>query len=212
MAADDFFSRWGKQKAADHEANTVPPVALTSPDSAGTAASGPSEPAPPPTLDDVAKLTPDSDFSRFVGKDVDESVKRSAMKKLFSNPHFNVMDRLDVYIDDYNQFAPLTPVMLASLNHAKDLLKPLLKQDEKNTIPDNLSADLAASTALQSSSAGDTLSEQEMQAQSGGDEQPAAAQESVPGSSEEKHVPAESGGILAANATNRDKPISEGGQ
>jgi hypothetical protein len=29
-------------------------------------------------------------------------VKNAAMKKLFADPHFNVMDRLDIYIDDYS--------------------------------------------------------------------------------------------------------------
>jgi hypothetical protein len=78
-----------------------------------------------PTLEDVEKLTHDSDFSAFMGKGVDESVKRSAMKKLFSDPHFNIMDGLDVYIDDYSKFEPISPALLASLNHAKALLNPL---------------------------------------------------------------------------------------
>jgi hypothetical protein len=56
---------------------------------------------------------------------VDESVKRSAMKKLFTNPHFNIMDGLDIYIGDYNTFEPISPALLASLNHAKALLDPL---------------------------------------------------------------------------------------
>jgi hypothetical protein len=56
---------------------------------------------------------------------VDESVKRSAMKKLFTDPHFNIMDGLDIYIDDYNKFEPISPALLASLNHAKALLDPL---------------------------------------------------------------------------------------
>jgi hypothetical protein len=32
------------------------------------------------------------------------------------------MDGLDTYIDDYNKFEPLTPLMVAALNHAKDLV------------------------------------------------------------------------------------------
>lgn len=140
MAADNFFSRWGKAKPATDVSGQDEPLAaqdpqklqnIRSPDSGDSESAA--ESLPPPTLDEVARLTPDSDFSRFVGKDVDETVKRSAMKKLFSNPHFNVMDRLDVYIDDYNQFTPLTATMLASLNHAKDLLKPLRKQEETET-------------------------------------------------------------------------------
>ena len=36
----------------------------------------------------------------------------AALKKLFSDPHFNVMDGLDTYIDDYGKPDPLPPVML----------------------------------------------------------------------------------------------------
>jgi len=63
---------------------------------------------PPPTLDDVAALTPDSDFSAFVGRDVAPAIKNAAMKKLFADPHFNVMDGLDIYIDDYSIPSPLS--------------------------------------------------------------------------------------------------------
>lgn len=131
MAADTFFARWSKKKsdasnAADDLQQDLAATSLP-------AAHGNDEPvtdqevAPPslPTLEDVEKLTHDSDFSAFMGKGVDESVKRSAMKKLFSDPHFNIMDGLDVYIDDYSKFEPISPALLASLNHAKALLNPL---------------------------------------------------------------------------------------
>jgi hypothetical protein len=78
-------------------------------------------PAPAPTLADAHALTPDSDFTRFVRPDVAPEVKNAAMKKLFSDPHFNVMDRLDVYIDDYNKPDPLPPDMLRKLASAKFL-------------------------------------------------------------------------------------------
>lgn len=67
------------------------------------------EPPPPPapTMDDVAKLTRESDFSRFVAPGVDGDVKNAALKKLFGDPRFNVMDGLDVYIDDYGKPDPL---------------------------------------------------------------------------------------------------------
>ncbi|MFI4931939.1 MAG: DUF3306 domain-containing protein [Burkholderiales bacterium] len=62
---------------------------------------------PPPTLADVAALTRESNYSRFVAPDVDSAVKNAALKKLFGDPHFNVMDGLDVYIDDYSRPDPL---------------------------------------------------------------------------------------------------------
>jgi hypothetical protein len=39
--------------------------------------------------------------------DVDPGVRRAALKKLFADPRFNVMDGLDTYIDDYSKPDPL---------------------------------------------------------------------------------------------------------
>jgi hypothetical protein len=55
----------------------------------------------------VESLTPESDFSPFMGAKVDESLKRRALKTLFQDPRFNVMDGLDTYIGDYSQPDPL---------------------------------------------------------------------------------------------------------
>jgi hypothetical protein len=43
------------------------------------------------------------------------------MKKLFSDPHFGVMDRMDVYIDDYSLADPLPASMLRQLASASFL-------------------------------------------------------------------------------------------
>lgn len=69
----------------------------------------------PPTLEDVSRLTPQSDFGRFVRPDVDPAVKNAALKTLFSDPHFNLMDGLDTYIDDYGKPDPLPPGMLRQM-------------------------------------------------------------------------------------------------
>jgi hypothetical protein len=76
---------------------------------------------PPPTLDDVAKLTRDADFSRFVARDVEAPVRHAALKKLFSDPRFNVMDGLDTYIDDYGRPDPLPASMLRRMVQARGL-------------------------------------------------------------------------------------------
>lgn len=131
MSADSFFARWSQRNAEAAAARNHSILAVAEPkpkpDLPPAAAPAPAVETPPKplTLDDVARLTPDSDFTPFVARGVDETVKRSAMKKLFADPHFNVMDGLDVYIDDYNKFVPLTPAMLAMLNHAQALLNPL---------------------------------------------------------------------------------------
>ena len=71
----------------------------------------------------LANLTPDSDFSQFLRQEISEEVRRQAMKTLFADPHFNVMDGLDTYIDDYSISDPIPPEMMALLNQAKTLLE-----------------------------------------------------------------------------------------
>ena len=51
----------------------------------------------------------DSDYRAFFHPKVGEDVRRAALKKLFADPRFNVMDGLDVYIDDYSKEAPIPP-------------------------------------------------------------------------------------------------------
>jgi hypothetical protein len=94
------------------------------------------DPARPlPTLDDVAALDADSDFSAFVARGVDQAVRRSALKKLFADPHFNVMDKLDVYIDDFTKPSPVSEAMLASLEHAKSVFMKMV-EDEPEAEPE----------------------------------------------------------------------------
>jgi hypothetical protein len=79
----------------------------------------------------VAGLTRESDYSRFVATGVDEGVKRAAMKKLFTDPHFNVMDGLDTYIDDYGMPDPIPLAMLRQMNQSKVLRLFDDDEDEK---------------------------------------------------------------------------------
>ena len=76
---------------------------------------------PPPTMDDVEQLTSQSDFSRFVARHVPSDVRNAAVKKLFADPRFNVMDGLDVYIDDYSQPSPLSATQMAKMVGAQFL-------------------------------------------------------------------------------------------
>ena len=70
----------------------------------------------------LANLTPESDFGQFLRAEISEEVRRKAMKTLFADPHFNMMDGLDTYIEDYNLSEPIPEAMLATLNHARGLL------------------------------------------------------------------------------------------
>ena len=82
------------------------------------AAENPEKPLPP-----VDQLSFESDFTAFMqSKVVEEGVKRAALKKLFADPRFNVMDGLDTYIDDYSIEDPISPELLEQLQHAKRTL------------------------------------------------------------------------------------------
>jgi hypothetical protein len=156
MAEGDgsFLSRWSRRKVqvkqglpVAPEQPVVPavpaPVAATLPApiavraEAGKSSAEPA--APSPTLDDVAELTKDSDFSRFVARNVDPDVKSAAMKKLFADPHFNVMDGLDTYIDDYGKFEPIPKSMLRQMVSAR-MLGLLDDELEEQPKPDNSDA------------------------------------------------------------------------
>ena len=138
---DGFLSRWSRRKLAVREGQALPAEPVVRSEPAADAATVPSEapvtPAanapiersdaaaresrPPPTLEDVAQLTPEADFSRFVARDVSSEVRNAAVKKLFADPHFNVMDGLDVYIDDYSLPSPLSQADMAKMVGARFL-------------------------------------------------------------------------------------------
>lgn len=123
MAASDFFARWSKAEPAGEHAGVVRPV-----EHIPAAAVATDSPVAPPrmlTLEDAAALTTDADFTPFMASHVDAGVKRLALKQLFADPRFNVMDGLDTYIEDYNRFVPMDAAMVAALNHGKALLDPL---------------------------------------------------------------------------------------
>lgn len=74
-----------------------------------------------PGLADAQALTSDSDFKPFVARGVAPEVRNAAMKKLFADPHYNVMDGLDIYIGDYSIPDPLPASMLRQMASAQFL-------------------------------------------------------------------------------------------
>ncbi len=87
---------------------------------------------PPLTLDDAQALTQHSDFKPFMAQQVSPDVRNAAMKKLFADPHYNVMDGLDIYIDDYTKSDPIPESMLRQMVGAQFLK---LFDDEKESLP-----------------------------------------------------------------------------
>lgn len=102
MSGGRFLERWSRLKKAADKASTAE---ITDAESL------------------LANLTADSDFGQFLRQEVSEEIRRKAMKTLFADPQFNVMDGLDTYIDDYSISEPIPPEMLALLNQAKVLFE-----------------------------------------------------------------------------------------
>ena len=86
---------------------------------------------PPADLPPVDSLTFESDFGAYLRANVEESVKRAALKKLLHDPRFNVMDGLDTYIDDYTKNDPISEEMLKTLEHARSTLFPPQHETEE---------------------------------------------------------------------------------
>ena len=144
---DTFLSRWSRRKHEVARANaapaTQPPADALPAPVVVVQAPVPAEPLPP-----VESLTIESDFAQFLAPKVEESVKRAALRKLFSDPHFNVMDGLDTYIGDYTQADPMPEGMLAKL---QNVYETLTKEEDKAALPDVEPADAQAAAAPDSS-------------------------------------------------------------
>jgi len=154
-SGSNFLSRWSRRKAQLREGVALPdeaaaaqhaatlagaevlaPVALPA---APAGPQPPQDPVPPPhtgavppapTLADVAALSAQSDYTRFVARGVAPEVKNAALKKLFADPHFNLMDGLDTYIDDYGKPDPLPAGMLRQM--VQSHLLRLFDDDKEN--------------------------------------------------------------------------------
>ena len=98
-----FLSRWSRMKREE------PVEKKTEPE------------APAPALPAVENMTPESDFAGFMHPKVKDELRRLALKKLFSDPHFNVPDPFEPFSGDWTGEA-LTPELLATLNQARTLL------------------------------------------------------------------------------------------
>jgi hypothetical protein len=130
-----FLGRWSRRKVDIAQGKPLeepvapvvatPPVADAKlPAAEGLAQQEPLEPPPEKkalTLADAKLLTKESDFKPFMAGDVTPDVRNAAMKQLFADPHFNVMDGLDTYIDDYSKSDPIPEAMLRQMTSAKFL-------------------------------------------------------------------------------------------
>ena len=138
-----FLDRWSRRKLAsagkallaDAPVPGVPSAAAPEPggqDTLRPAGAGPASAAATGAeaatsaaeaqLPPVEGLTLASDFTAFLKDEVSDTLRRQALHKLFADPHFNRMDGLDIYIDDYSLPDPIPPEAMAKLKHAREWL------------------------------------------------------------------------------------------
>jgi hypothetical protein len=170
-----FLGRWARRKeearqgkALDEPAVAVPPTSVdpAAPPAVAQTASPAPDPAATPdaappkalTLDDARLLTQDSDFKPFMAGGVSPEVRNAAMKKLFADPHFNVMDGLDTYIDDYTKSEPIPESMLRQMASAK-FLKLFGDEDEDKDKDKDKKGDVQDDTAPARESANNPTNE-----------------------------------------------------
>jgi len=128
--AQERFSlrRWSQRKLAVARKPSLPSGASTPPATgsppAGVPVTPPSAAIAAKELPPVESLTFDSEFAQFLKPDVDETIKRAALRKLLRDPRFNVMDGLDTYIDDYTKADPIPADMLEQLVQTRYIFDP----------------------------------------------------------------------------------------
>ncbi len=125
--AETLLSRWSRLK---QEQDQLPE-------------SKPEQKADAPVLPSASELTPQSDFTGFMHPRVEDALRRAALKKLFSDPHFNLPDPFEPYSDDLTVAESIPQAMLASLEQVKTMLKkppepaaPAQEAAEKKAEPD----------------------------------------------------------------------------
>jgi len=65
----------------------------------------------------IESLDANSDYAQFLSPRVSESLRRAALRKLFHQPRYNVMDGLDTYIADLRTFTPLGDTITADMRY-----------------------------------------------------------------------------------------------
>ena len=138
MNADDkpteglSLRRWSQRRFAAARENNAP-AASANPVAAPATVAAPApvdvaQPAAAPTsastLPPVESLTIDSDFTPFFQPKVGDALKRQALKQLFRDPQFNVMDGLDVYVGDYSIPDPISPDIVKQMVQGRYIFDP----------------------------------------------------------------------------------------
>jgi hypothetical protein len=120
---EGFLGRWSRLKEQDRKEEGNPPQKTET---------------PVPDLPPADKLTPESDFTGFMHPKVGDAVRRVALKKLFSDPHFNTPDPFEPFSGDWTVAEGISEEVLKTLNQARTHLfseQDKEKKEEKQEEP-----------------------------------------------------------------------------
>ena len=112
MNAEDKLSRWSRLKHEQRRLEQEKAQAKAAPVPAKADEA-------PPALPPVDSLTAESDFSAFMHPKVQDTVRRVALKKLFSDAHFNTPDPFEPFSGDWTVGETIAPDLLKRLNQAQ---------------------------------------------------------------------------------------------
>jgi hypothetical protein len=141
---EPFLSRWARLKresragrAPEPESPQLDPPA---PEPAALKTAPPGQPGSQPVegaeegaagaepealeLPPLDALTPESDFTPFMRPGVPAGLRAQALRKMFQNPKYGVVDELDPFRADFAAFTPLGDTVTAQMRfHAERLLR-----------------------------------------------------------------------------------------
>lgn len=125
---EDFLERWSRRKLETQPGSQD----ATAGESAE--ANSPAAPVDEPEqvltdadMPPIESLDEDSDYSPFLSPGVSDDLRQQAMRKLFTQPDFNITDGLNDYDEDYTQFAGLGKVITHEM---KRMLQRELEKEE----------------------------------------------------------------------------------
>jgi hypothetical protein len=101
---ETFLGRWSRLKREDRSEDKQLP------DKPETEA---------PQLPPADQLTAESDFTGFMHPKVEDALRRVALKKLFTDPHFNTPDPFEPFSGDWTVAEPISDELMKTLNQAR---------------------------------------------------------------------------------------------
>ncbi len=159
--SDSLLHRWSKQKTQADETDQTqvpePKQALhedVEPEDTEVADTDESQSeeqeSEPVELPPIESLGDDSDYSMFMSPEVDDGLRKLALRKLFKAPFFNVVDGLNDYDDDFTSFEGLGDIVTSDMKFHEERKKAeeaLKKQQslEPEPGPDDESIETLAS-------------------------------------------------------------------